>query len=218
MSYILNALQKSEQSRQQTQQDLSTNFTNSPTIEKKWYQLTIVWVLLLINLLLVGIFLWKNTVTTQLNPVKTEFKANNSIEPTKKNLTAISAVVADRKKLLIKKNIETKIPIKIQQKPKPVVISSPAAIPITSDIATPPIPKRNYPPLLNELELSFRNQVPHLQINAFAYAEIPAQRFVIINMVKYRGGEEIAIGMILQAILPNSLKVEYRGQVFRYPL
>ena len=217
MSYILNALQKSEQSHQQAQQDLSANFTNSPIIEKKWYQLTIVWLLLLINLLLVSFFVWKNTATTELKPLKT----NDSIKPTKKILTAISEVVADRKQPIIKKKTETKkIPIKIQKpKPKPVVpvVITPKK-PLALDIATPPTPKRNYPPLLNQLELSFRNQVPRLQINAFAYAEIPTQRFVIINMVKYRGGEEIATGMILQTILPNSLKVKYQGRIFRYPL
>ncbi len=69
-------------------------------------------------------------------------------------------------------------------------------------------------PLLSELPLEFRRQVPRLNINVFVYADEPQQRFVIVDMVKYRTGENIQ-QIQLKEILSDSLVVEYMGKTFR---
>ncbi len=69
-------------------------------------------------------------------------------------------------------------------------------------------------PLLSELPLEFRRQVPKLNINVFVYAEDPPQRFVIVDMVKYRTGMNIQ-KIQLKEILSDSLVVEYMGKTFR---
>jgi len=70
-------------------------------------------------------------------------------------------------------------------------------------------------PLLSELPLEFRRQVPKLNINVFVYADEPQQRFVIVDMVKYRTGENIQQKIQLKEILRDSLVVEYMGKIFR---
>jgi len=70
-------------------------------------------------------------------------------------------------------------------------------------------------PLLSELPLEFRRQVPKININVFVYADEPQQRFVIVDMAKYRTGENIQQKIRLKEILSDSLVVEYMGKTFR---
>lgn len=89
----------------------------------------------------------------------------------------------------------------------------------TAQLRSTPV-RRNTPtqqpavPLLSELPLEFRRQVPKLNINVFVYADQSPQRFVIVDMVKYRAGQNIQ-NMRLKEILADSLVVEYMGKTFR---
>lgn len=70
-------------------------------------------------------------------------------------------------------------------------------------------------PLLRKLPSDFRRKVPTMTINVFVYSERVKERFVIINMVKYKTGDKIANGPELEAIRPDSLVLRFEGQRFR---
>jgi len=89
--------------------------------------------------------------------------------------------------------------------PPPEIASiKPAALPAKNDI-----------PFLYELPTEFRRAVPKLNINVFVYAKEPKERFVMIDMEKYKTGQMIKDGLELNEIRPDSLVVRYHNQIFQ---
>ncbi|MBS3955467.1 MAG: general secretion pathway protein GspB [Methylomicrobium sp.] len=70
-------------------------------------------------------------------------------------------------------------------------------------------------PYLSELPNDFRQSIPKMAINVFVYARDPAERFVIINMVKYKAGQQTKDQVDIKEILPKSLVLNYRDQTFQ---
>jgi len=70
-------------------------------------------------------------------------------------------------------------------------------------------------PLLSDLPFEFRQTVPKFTINVFVYSQQPEERFVMIDMVKYKPGQQIKDVMMLKEILPDSLVVDYQNRTFK---
>jgi general secretion pathway protein B len=70
-------------------------------------------------------------------------------------------------------------------------------------------------PFLFELPAEFRHTVPELKINVFVYSEQPAERFIMVDMIKYAVGERIKALLTLKEIRPDSLVVEYNNRTFQ---
>ncbi len=70
-------------------------------------------------------------------------------------------------------------------------------------------------PLLRKLPSDFRRKVPAMTINVFVYSKRVKERFVIINMAKYKTGDKLENGPVLEAIRPDSLVLRFEGQRFR---
>lgn len=88
--------------------------------------------------------------------------------------------------------------------------------PSDAPIATnTPEPATSSVPLLRDLPADFRASVPPLSLDVHVYAAANAGRFVLINMKKYREGEQLAEGPQLEAITPDGVILSYRGQRFR---
>ena len=70
-------------------------------------------------------------------------------------------------------------------------------------------------PEWSELPLEFRGSfaLPHIDVHVFA--EEPARRFVLIDLKKYREGDTLASGALLEKISPGSIQLFYKGTRFR---
>jgi len=79
-----------------------------------------------------------------------------------------------------------------------------AAVPVATDL----------PPPLTALPESFRRQLPPINVNVHVYADQPAGRFVLVDMQRFKEGSQLPNGMRLQRITPNGLVLEYQGQQF----
>jgi general secretion pathway protein B len=106
----------------------------------------------------------------------------------------------------------------INKKPDPVPLTDSSAV--ASVLAKPKSDRKNlqdeaYIPGLKELPLDFRRKVPEININVYVYSEDVAERFVVVDMVKYTADSMIAENMRLQEIQNDSLVVEYLGKIFR---
>ncbi len=55
-----------------------------------------------------------------------------------------------------------------------------------------------------------------LSLDVHVYAEQPAQRFVLINMNRYREGDRLKEGAMLERITPQGVVLSYQGEQFRY--
>lgn len=272
MSYILNALRKSEQERQASQSPALENSIQETTESKKPR-----WVFWLIAAVILGnaLFLIVFSSSQQshvpnghLSSEKPKAKPiipNADIKPkSKKTATATAPLLKPKDAnaastskterhpkspsiaeiLQAKKLEQTKkqrlhkpkkpaieltravVPAPPQApiaviKPPPAINTNHKAAPNTTGIASTPEPPvkpavRQYLQF-KELPFEFRREVPNLNINVYVYAEEPAERFVLINMVKYKAGQKITPGMKLVEIQPESLLVKFKNKTFRIP-
>lgn len=70
-------------------------------------------------------------------------------------------------------------------------------------------------PYLEDLPIEFQRQVPKLVINVLSYSTVEAERFVMIDMVKYVPGQWIKDTLLLQQIAADGIVVDYQGRVFK---
>jgi general secretion pathway protein B len=99
---------------------------------------------------------------------------------------------------------------------QPLAIATPPMEPVQSvdkkiEVAT----EKTAIPFLFELDPEFRRTIPELKINVFVFSEQLAERFVMIDMVKYNVGDRIKDSVVLKEIRSDSLVVEYNHRVFR---
>ena len=59
--------------------------------------------------------------------------------------------------------------------------------------------------------------LPDLHLDIHVYSEQSAERFVFINMKKYRENETLAEGATIRQIAPEGVILEHRGHVFLLP-
>ncbi len=74
-----------------------------------------------------------------------------------------------------------------------------------------------YLPTLAELQLDQRVQLSPLHVDVHVYNENPRRRFVLINTTKYKEGERLKEGPLLEEIRSDGLVMYYRGERFLVP-
>ncbi len=70
-------------------------------------------------------------------------------------------------------------------------------------------------PLLLETDFKFQQSIPDLKLDVHVYADSADERFVFINMNKYREGEQTREGILIEAIAPQGVIMDYQGTRFR---
>ena len=251
MSYILNAIRKSEQDRQ-THEASNPESTLLETQPKKKSNLSwLIIALIIINILALIYFIFLSPQQQQETAIATAENKTPSIAP---------PIRPEKPKITLKNNVgrpktepTTKTTPKPSQKksisnmlekrrtfkkptPEPVVkkvvtvakktnLAQPTASPPIS-VKTKPAPVKSLPtqvnskekakkiPFLREMAPAFRRNIPNLNINVFVYAENPDDRFVIIDMKKYRTGQETE-GLKIKEIKSNSLVLRYNNRIFQ---
>lgn len=110
--------------------------------------------------------------------------------------------------------------------PEPVpvaapITSAPASIPAPAPAAAPapepaPEPEPALEPIqhLSTLPASHREGLPPLRLSMHVYDPDPAARFVLIDGKRYRQGDTIAAGIVLDAIRPDGVAIARGGQRF----
>jgi general secretion pathway protein B len=72
-------------------------------------------------------------------------------------------------------------------------------------------------PSINELNLTGKQTLPDINIDVHVYASRPADRFVYINMRKYREGAVLQEGPTLERIRRDGVVLNYNGLRFLVP-
>jgi general secretion pathway protein B len=72
-------------------------------------------------------------------------------------------------------------------------------------------------PEISELNLTGDQTLPDLHLDVHVYATNPADRFVYINMRKYREGAEVQDGLALERIRRDGVVMNYHGLRFLLP-
>jgi general secretion pathway protein B len=72
-------------------------------------------------------------------------------------------------------------------------------------------------PTLDELRTAGRLQLPDLHVDIHVYSAQPADRFVFVNMTKYRENSKLAEGPVVTRITPDGVEMDYLGTAFLLP-
>jgi general secretion pathway protein B len=72
-------------------------------------------------------------------------------------------------------------------------------------------------PSINEIDLASQPALAGLHLDVHVYATNPAERFVYINMRKYREGSTLAEGPVLERIRRDGVVLNYQGLRFVLP-
>lgn len=208
MSFILDALKKSENERQQQS---TTEFAAVPSSSgapglPRW--LWIVGALLAINLaVLIGLFL------------KPELEA---AKPTRS-----SAMVAEPSVVELEvPSFQDQVAAARRNTPQQQTdITEQAEAEQTAVTVQPDIISRNPEtlrstivyPTIHEVRASGAFSLPDLHLDIHVYSDAPEDRFVFINMSKHREGSKLSEGPAVSEITPDGVVLDHEGQSFLLP-
>ena len=66
-----------------------------------------------------------------------------------------------------------------------------------------------------ELPPETRSRLDLPRLDLHVYSDEPGDRFILVNLKKYREGETLDSGLVLEEILPDGMVMSYRGERFR---
>lgn len=234
MSYILEALKKSERERRLGQvPSLPALELDGPPKRPRW----MLWLALLSLLLLVNAsvlaFLWlqgrgasQPVPVIAAEPTPTVPRMQASPQP------QIEQKLMELEKRLAELNQATPTPAAappptaspLPQPTKAARVQTPrpkreqAATFDEESVEAPPRPaprRKTAEPEEEFMEEELPKQIRALKINVVAYSEDPAERFAVINMSRHVPGDRLPGGVLLLDILPNGLSLELNGSRYR---
>ncbi len=72
-------------------------------------------------------------------------------------------------------------------------------------------------PGIQQLQAGGSLTLPELHVDIHVYSEVASDRFVFINMVKYKEGSRLAEGPLVDAITPDGVVLRHDGSTFLLP-
>ncbi|MBT8079424.1 MAG: general secretion pathway protein GspB [Gammaproteobacteria bacterium] len=222
MSFILDALKKSEADRQRQSTPGIADVAEARDRNSSPRWLWIVMGLLAVNLVVLAVLLMRparEPVSPEISvpPPATSRPAQTAgpmaaTEPaTREAPSSFSELVSEAKQ---------RSPAAASEEPDPV----PEAPPVAEPAARQPAAQSSAPstltqayPTLNELRASGSVQLPDLHLDIHVYAERASERFVFINMNKYSEYATLTEGPTVSEIVPEGVILDYRGTEFLLP-
>jgi general secretion pathway protein B len=214
MSFILDALKKSETDRQQRG---NSEFTNVPTSSRRregppgW--IWVVGVLLLVNLaVLLGIVLRPGVTTVEptVQPVEeSQPPSATTLSEDRDEEQAedfASQVAAARESAPPREEPAEVVepPVQATEQPARVTVAAP-----TIDTARLPT--------MQQVQADGTVALPELHVDIHVYSEVAKDRFVFINMEKHNEGSRLAEGPLVEEITPDGVVLSYNGTTFLLP-
>lgn len=206
MSFILDALKKSENERQQQSQ---AEFAGVPTggresATPKW--LWVVGILLAVNLAVLAGLLMRPDVSPSAPTTPASEPVPQLEEPVE---TTFSDRVAAAQRELPEQTVSEPI---TESEPQPAAVEP---VLVTQDRSA--IDTSQLYPTMQEVIVSGRISLPPLHLDIHVFSDTPADRFVFVNMSKYREGSRIAEGPLINEITPEGAVLVHQGVTFLLP-
>lgn len=223
MSYILEALKKSEQERQIGHvPDVSmVQETAHRVAPRKPRWLMVALILNALILLAIAVWVW------QLGAGH-----DNAVAP------VVDSSAVDKRDFEVAVSRDSADPVSVPE-PAPVttpmVEPTPRTDPLPAPVSQMPLPAPKptmkpaailpdleqsetepvLPPRWQDLPLEERNNLPAPRIDVHVFAREPARRFVLINLRKYQEGDRVDEGATIESILADGIVLSYQGQRYR---
>lgn len=228
MSYILDALKKSEKERQrETVPDILT--IQKPISQEPKKRPLLLYLLLAAILLNTGLLVWllktnspevkmamKEEAPKAVNYL--EMQATNTVNTDQQNQTIQAKDNLQRK---VQNNQKTTIDTKGLHEISTVAPQQVGAIARVSteqklSNSEAPLPNKIYN--LNELPLSIQQSLPTFIISVSLYSDDPASRMAKINGQVIKEGQYLTAGLKLEEIIPDGVILSYQNYRFRVGL
>ncbi len=189
MSFILDALKKSETERQQQAGAEFSDVPSKPRDSHAFRWLWILGLLLLVNVVILMGILLRDPVeqppATASLPAETSFE--EKIADARQNQPVPESVA----------------PTTVEQAPVQEAPTTPAS--------------RGRVLTIDEVRLNGTLQVAELHLDIHVFADDPAERFVFINMAKHRENSRLDEGPAVVEITPEGVILEHQGTTFLLP-
>ena len=224
MSFILDALKKSETDRQQQG---SAEFANVPVSRgddgpPRW--LWVLGALLLINIVVVAGLLMRPASPPAAQAPDPHPAATVASAPAPMSQPAAAAASAPATEAPPQQQFAAEIEAAKQTvlpREEPVVAeAAPTLSPAPLPIPTPAASEAANPlalPTAQEVIANGTLTLPTLHVDVHVYSESPADRFVFINMTKHKEGSVLAEGPRVQSITPDGVVLSQNGVTFLLP-
>ncbi len=213
MSFILDALRKSENDRQEQAEAEFATVPSSPDTPAVPRWLWILGGLLTINaVVILGLVLRPDPPPYTASPIT--MPASEPAAATAEDTATFSDQVAKARKNQPDRSVPEPTPAPETSRP----------VQSTTRTRTTPVSVDNLPtgiaaalPSLMELRADGTLQLPELHVDIHVYSDVPGERFVFINMNKYREHSRLDEGPTLNEITSDGVVLEYRGIAFQLP-
>ena len=236
MSYILAALKKADEEHfLGSVPDLATPQEVEPVKHRSYRWHWVILALLIVNAVLVVMLLKDNDAEVTGTPVAEQVQAPSEPQP-----PLVNELETTREAHPVPQTSEPRI----GETPTPEKTASPPVEPIhpKGEVVVLPGPARsqNSEPLVLtnqnldmqvdnltttnadpqvrnwfDLPAQFRNRIDLPRLDVHVYSEDPQGRFILVNLKKYREGDTLPNGLVLEQILPYGLEMSYQGEQFR---
>ncbi len=194
MSFILDALKKSETERQQQTGAEFSNVPSSPGEPQSFHWLWILAALLIVNIaILAGILLRSDKTTDIAIPAET---------------------AAPEQVQIAEPSFEEQVAAAKQNLPPPIATATAGS---QSPQATVRPVNRPRVLTIDEVRLNGTLQITDLHLDIHVYDDDPAKRFDFINMTKHREQSELDEGPTVLEISPEGVILEHQGTTFLLP-
>jgi hypothetical protein len=225
MSYILDALKKSEQERGVREMLAPTNSagTLAAPLNRRWWPIILALLLVIVALLVLLRFWAHDGVPAK--PVAAQASAE-----TIESRTAVTGGVelselghVDRPDV---RDLAEQAGVRSGKKPKsrkatPEVATMAVAVaePSMDDFTQEEVPEVDPAdiPFLRQMPEAFREGVPEMVVNVHLYSANEAENLVYINDRHVRKGDQIEAGVRLKAIVHDGVVLDHGGTKFKLP-
>ena len=209
MSFILDALRKSDNERREQAAPALAAAPQAVAIQKKTIWLPILAVVLTVNAIVFGtIFLTRDEPTPGVE---------TTLPPTEPEVRSLS------KEILVDSATDEPANTQAEKMPSPKSSITPAAAAPVS--TTPVVAPKSAPassktiheglPSLGQLQAAGLVSTPNLRVDMHVYSGDATKRFVFINMMKYREGDRLPEGPVIEEITPEGVIMNQQGNRFR---
>ena len=219
MSFILDALKKSESERQEQADTEFATVPSSPATPTAPRWLWVLGSLLIINIVvLLSLMLRQDAppVASEATPNPVAVGAASAA-----NIAAVDITPSTNTPTTESTSFADQVAVARQNQP---ARSTPVPQQATATNITPVVSVANLPqsaaailPSLAELRANGRLQLPDLHVDIHVYSDVRSERFVFINMNKYKENSSLDEGPVLKEITSDGVILEHNGIVFILP-
>jgi general secretion pathway protein B len=203
MSFILDALKKSETERQEQSGAEFSNVPSSSGEPQSFKWLWILALLLLVNVVvLFGVLMRKEDVPDTPAPVE-----QTPVEQSQPAGSSFEERVAEARQ-------NQPAPDTTATGPAPQQTANTAPVNASTQTASQSRPRLM---TIDELRLNGTLSLPELHIDIHVYAEDPSERFVFINMKKHRENSQLDEGPVVTEITTDGVILKHQGSTFLLP-